>query len=315
MKPVPKLAFFAEVLGLTFDRRCYEQIKLAFLGDPHIPKTKAGFSSLRLLGPRMGIPLWFGHSFRKRHIIIINLFNHRQTPIEDGWSVQKKQVEDFRGKRLTYDSHNGTDFAVPVGTRVLSAAKGKIVWISDELNRGGKKIFIDHGEGLMTTYAHLARSTVEVGEVVDQGQQIAWSGYSGIDAVISFPFGIPHVHFNVWFNGVAVDPFAYGLDDSFWLHGMPSFENDQSGYEPSVYSEERVSEGISKCLDKKIRDDLAGRSNLEMRASGLLIQQNYYPTRFQERIIPYQNTYTRSPRLRIPFGEDDFDTVVFRDEV
>ena len=315
MNPVPKLDFFSEVLGLTFDKRCYEQAKLALLGDPYIPKARAGLSSLALLSLRLGLPLWRGRPFLDKKILIINLFNHKQTPIEAGWSIQKTQVQDFRGKRLTYDSHNGTDFAIPVGTPVLSAAAGKVVWVANELNRGGRKIFIDHGEGLMTTYAHLARNTVKVGDEVEQGQQIAWSGYSGLDAVISFPFGIPHVHFNVWFNGVPIDPFSNGSTTSCWIGEYPSFENSHHVYRPSQYNSERVDAGIAMCRDERIRKRLEMLPTLEARASGLLVQQNYYPTRFQKHLSPYIEQYTRSPRLRVPFGADAFNAIVFRDEV
>ena len=83
---------------------------------------------------------------------------------------------DFRGRDLTYDSHNGTDFAVPVGTKVLAAAGGEVVRIVSEFNRGGLKIFIDHGGGLMTTSAHLARPLVKVGQIVARGEAIALSG-------------------------------------------------------------------------------------------------------------------------------------------
>ena len=39
-----------------------------------------------------------------------------------------------------------------------------------------------------------------------RGQPVARSGYSGIDAVITFPWGTPHIHFNVWLHGRPVDP-------------------------------------------------------------------------------------------------------------
>jgi murein DD-endopeptidase len=246
---------------------------------------------------------------------LTNLFNHTQTLIEDGWSVKKKQVRDFRGKDLTYDSHNGTDFAVPVGSLVLSAAAGRVVWMCEELNRGGRKIFIDHGHGLMTTYAHLARSLVSVGQEIQQGEPIAWSGYSGLDAVISFPFGIPHVHFNVWFNGTPVDPFAFDGMDSLWIGDHPIAENGSESYAPSEYDVEQVEEGITACMDPVVRAILEKGDTLAERASALLVQQNYYPTRFSTLISPYRDIFERRPRLRLPFLKERFDDVVFRDEV
>ena len=168
----------------------------------------------------------------------------------------------------------------------------------------------------MTTYAHLARSLVHVGMEVEQGQPIAWSGYSGLDAVISFPFGIPHVHMNVWHNGTAVDPFAFGDEASLWVHGFPDpSHRSAETYVPSVYDSQKVNDGIEACLDPVIRRILKEGDTLEERASHLLMQQNYYPTRFSTRISPYVEQTERTERLCLPFSSDDFDRVVFRDEV
>src|SRR6185369_4667667 len=112
------------------------------------------------------------------------------------------------GGTLTYDSHNGTDFVLPVGTVIVAPAPGKVLRVSSEFNRGGLKVFIDHGRGLATTSNHLARALVREGQTVRRGEPIALSGYSGIDSLIAFPFSAPHLHFNVWLDGAYVDPFA-----------------------------------------------------------------------------------------------------------
>ena len=151
---------------------------------------------------------------------------------------------------------------------------------------------------------------------MQQGQQIAWSGYSGLDAVISFPFGIPHVHMNVWHNGVPVDPFSNDEKASLWMHGFPtSPDSTENTYSPSEYDAQKVADGIQKCLDPAIRSALMTGETLETRASHLLMQQNYYPTRFSKRISPYISHTERTERLSLPFSSDDFDRVVFRDEV
>ena len=96
------------------------------------------------------------------------------------------QVRDFRGGTLTYDSHNGTDFAVPVGTEVLAAAPGRVFRVSNEFHRGGLKVFIDHGAGLITTSNHLARSLVRPGDVVRvglKGQETPAGFYVPEDAI------------------------------------------------------------------------------------------------------------------------------------
>ena len=167
----------------------------------------------------------------------------------------------------------------------------------------------------MTTYAHLARSLVHVGMEVAQGEPIAWSGYSGLDAVLSFPFGVPHIHMNVWLNGEAVDPFSGKEEDSMWINGFPVFEDQEDDYIPSEYDVEKVDAGIQACLDPHVRLALESGQTLEEKASHLLMQQNYYPTRFSQRISPYTSEAQRSERLRIPFSSQDFERVVFRDEV
>ena len=53
-----------------------------------------------------------------------------------------------------------------------------------------------------------ARALVRPGDRVGRGETIAISGYSGLDGVVTFPWGTPHVHFNVWLDGLYVDPFA-----------------------------------------------------------------------------------------------------------
>lgn len=132
----PRLRFFAEVLGWSPLPERLRQTRIALRGAEDVP-SQMGLSSLRQLRPRLAWPLWRGRQAVERAVIISNLFNHRQTPIEAGWSVKITQVEDFRGRRVTYDSHNGTDFAVPVGTRFLAPAPGRVVRVVSEFNRAG----------------------------------------------------------------------------------------------------------------------------------------------------------------------------------
>jgi murein DD-endopeptidase MepM/ murein hydrolase activator NlpD len=210
---------FREKVGIIPLGIRLKQAKIALLGEEDVPASKFDLSSLSQLHPGISPKMWRGKAHIDKKVIISNLYNHTQTPIEEGWSVQKSQVLDFRGKQLTYNSHNGTDFAIPVGTTVCAAAPGEVVEVRSEFNRGGLKVFIDHGKGLITCYAHLARSLVKVGEILKRGQSIALSGYSGLDGFSTFPFGIPHVHFNVWLNCAPIDPFPHQNQSSIWRGG------------------------------------------------------------------------------------------------
>lgn len=312
-----KLKFWAEVIGLSPLSTRLKQTKIALLGEKDVPKTRFGLSSLSQYHPKIAFKLWRGKPYEKRKVILSNLVNHTPTPVNQGWSVRKTQVLDFRGKKLSYDSHNGTDFAIPVGSTVCAAAAGKVVDIRSEFNRGGLKIFIDHGQGLMTCYAHLARQLVQTGTLVEAGQAIALSGYSGLDALVSFPFGVPHVHFNVWLNGIPTDPFPHNQQCSMWVDGnMPlPVQNNPEVYIPSNYTQKQVEQQIDCCITESTKKRLLSIHSLEHKAVNTIIECNYYPTRFSERVNMYDQLYQRRPALSLPFSEKEFDDCVFLDEL
>ncbi len=314
-----KISFFGETLGLAPFKTRMKQAMVALFGEEDVPRSKADLSSLKQLH-LISIPLWLGKTYVKNKIIISNLFNHTPTPILEGWSVAKTQTKDFRGKGLTYNSHNGTDFSIPIGTTVLTAAAGQVVKITSEYNRGGLKVFIDHGKGLMTCYAHLARSLVEVGQMVNFGDPIAISGYSGLDSLITFPLGIPHVHFNTWLNGEPVDPFALPYGGSLWKLGQAlpyssEEHKENSNFQLSTYNEDKLEEAIESCITQSSRERIRAIKHLPYRAAELIAEMNYYPTRFPKRINIYDQDYQTTEALYLPFSRKDFDGFVFIDEI
>jgi murein DD-endopeptidase len=246
---------------------------------------------------------------------IYNLFSHVQPPPEEGWSVRVTSARDFLGTQLTYDSHNGTDFAVPIGTVVVAAAPGVVRRVSSEFNRGGLKVFIDHGEGLVTTSNHLARALVKVGDRVRRGDPIALSGYSGLDGLVTFPWGAPHVHFNVWLDGTPVDPFARPGETPLWRNGnwpVPHTGHPiDEGFEGTDWDDDAIDHALRHCLHEASRHDVASAPDRDTRAMSLLFHMNYYPTRFRERPRLYRTTHARTPRLDLPFRATDFDGVYF----
>lgn len=312
-----KISFLGETLGLAPFPLRFKQALVTIRGEEDVPPSQWGLSSLKQLYPKVALKLWRGTHFIPNKVIISNLFNHTPTPHENGWSVRKTQTLDFRGRGLTYDSHNGTDFAIPVGTTVCTAAAGKVVHVVSEFNRGGLKIFIDHGEGLMTCYAHLAKSLVQVDDILHRGQVIAVSGYSGIDGAVTFPFGIPHVHFNVWLNGLPIDPFAVDGQTSLWTNGvMPSFAIDSdSHFVQSEYNSNLVMEAIDACKTPSVKTRISMLSSLEEKAVQVIIEMNYYPTRFAKHLSVFATSYPRKPMLDLPFSASDFDGVVFLDDL
>jgi murein DD-endopeptidase MepM/ murein hydrolase activator NlpD len=288
---------------------------LALRGDKTTPPSRFGLSSLGIFHPRLSVKTWLGGRRVDGRVPISCLFNHTQTPPEEGWSVKKTQVRDFRGGTLTYDSHNGTDFAVPVGTVVTAAAPGKVLRISSEFNRGGLKIFIDHGRGLVTTQNHLARALVHVGDVVGRGEAIALSGYSGLDALVSFPWSVPHVHFNVWLNGEPVDPFGADGDESLWRENndpKPAAETaEPQADQLTEWDPSAIEAAIEACVDPATRKELRREPEVDRRAMNILFFRNYYPTRFTARPPLARHAHVRSPWLTLPFRREDFVGVAF----
>lgn len=115
------------------------------------------------------------------------------------WPVQGPITSPFgwRWGRM----HEGIDIGVGSGTPVHAAAAGTVIYASWEEGYGNF-VVIDHGGGIATAYGHNTSLTVTVGQHVDQGQLIAYSGSTGHSTG-------PHVHFEVRVNGNPVDPLGY----------------------------------------------------------------------------------------------------------
>lgn len=94
--------------------------------------------------------------------------------------------------------HSGLDFPGPLGTPILAAAPGKVVFVGRRSGYGNV-VEVDHGQGILTRYAHLSGFTTKVGSQVTAGQQIAKMGSTGRSTG-------SHLHFEVRLNGVAVNP-------------------------------------------------------------------------------------------------------------
>ena len=97
--------------------------------------------------------------------------------------------------------HEGIDIAVPSGTPVHAAAAGRVVY-AGWMEGYGNIVVLDHGNGLSTAYGHNTSLAVSVGQDVDTGAVIAYSGSTGHSTG-------PHVHFEVRVGGAPVDPTGY----------------------------------------------------------------------------------------------------------
>ena len=94
--------------------------------------------------------------------------------------------------------HDGTDFGVPCGTPVHTAAGGTVV-AAGRAGAYGNRVTVRHHGGLETSYAHLSSISAGVGSTVAAGEVVGRSGTTGLSTGC-------HLHFMVWRDGGLVDP-------------------------------------------------------------------------------------------------------------
>jgi murein DD-endopeptidase MepM/ murein hydrolase activator NlpD len=97
--------------------------------------------------------------------------------------------------------HKGVDWGCPTGTTVYASCAGTVIQATYS-GGYGNVVVISHPDGRMTRYAHNSKLLVKVGQYVEQGQSIALSGSTGRSTG-------PHVHFELYINGSAVNPLKY----------------------------------------------------------------------------------------------------------
>lgn len=98
-------------------------------------------------------------------------------------------------------NHKGIDIGCGYGSSVVAAASGVVAY-TGYFGGGGNCVIIDHGNGLSTLYMHLSSFACSVGQNVNAGTVIAYSGSTGVSTG-------PHLHFAVRLNGSYVDPLGY----------------------------------------------------------------------------------------------------------
>ncbi len=126
------------------------------------------------------------------------------------WPLAGIVSSPFGLKRFYNDQprrpHGGIDIAAPEGEPILAPADGVVIDTGDYFFNGNS-VFIEHGLGLQTFYAHMSRIDVEQGQRVSQGQVIGAVGQTG--RVTG-----PHLHWSVGLNGTWVNPLLLLPSDS-----------------------------------------------------------------------------------------------------
>jgi murein DD-endopeptidase MepM/ murein hydrolase activator NlpD len=100
--------------------------------------------------------------------------------------------------------HSGIDISNRVGTPIRAPARGAVTFAGPD-GAYGISITLDHGNGIVTRYAHLNRPLVKVGDYVQRGDVIGELGNTGRSTG-------PHLHYEVILNGTPVDPMRYILN-------------------------------------------------------------------------------------------------------
>ena len=105
------------------------------------------------------------------------------------------RIDPFTGRSVF---HEGVDFTAATGTSIVAAAGGVVVY-SDYHSEYGNMIDVDHGNDLVSRYAHASKRLVKLGQVVVRGQKIAEVGSTGRSTG-------PHLHFEVRHRGLPQNP-------------------------------------------------------------------------------------------------------------
>ncbi len=169
-----------------------------------LPQTEAGSYRTRLdestgskILPRMGS--------EQRMLAARSVTSEAQVPIGISFpAIMPTEGYVTRGFEPEHN-HYGLDIAGKTGTLIVAAADGNIVfsgWTYDD----GYIVILSHTSGFMTFYKHNQTLLKSLGAFVRRGDPIATLGNSGITSLG------PHLHFEVWKDGVPVDPSAYMIN-------------------------------------------------------------------------------------------------------
>ena len=138
-------------------------------------------------------------------------------PVSDGFIGSGFGWRPFSGDM---SHHAGIDFAAPSGTPIHAAAGGVVV-VAEYHPVWGNFVEVEHGNAMLTRYAHASRLNVAVGDIVKRGQKLAEVGSTGRSTG-------SHLHFEVHHQGVAQNPakFLYAKGSPLQQHAAGSARVD-----------------------------------------------------------------------------------------
>ena len=230
------------------------------------------------------------------------------TPGTDCWVVHYVDhdpgpgtADSFCGP-MTYDSHDGTDFAVRDGAAmregmaVLAAAEGVVKAVRDgvrdvTVEQGGREavqgidcgngVVLQHPQGWETQYCHLRQDSVQVrpGDKVMAGQTLGLVGLSGMTS-------FPHLHLSVRKDGTTLDPFrATEVAEACTVEGHSLWSAEAAGrlaYQPVALPVLGIAEGPVE--SEAVWDGRAGAATLTSASPALVVFMGGYGLRKDDRI-------------------------------
>jgi len=122
-----------------------------------------------------------------------------------GWLSSAFSLSRFHPILHYSRPHEGIDVSAPMGAPIVAPAGGVVQRVTWETGYGNV-LEIDHGDGIITKYAHCSKIVVRPGQKVKRGQTIANVGSTGLSTG-------PHVHYEIHVNGKVVDPLTFVLPD------------------------------------------------------------------------------------------------------
>ena len=122
-------------------------------------------------------------------------------------------IYSYFGNRRSYNGgeykyfHTGLDFGVCATLNIYAPAAGTVVYAGPQTVRGNL-VLIDHGWGVYSGFYHMNDILVQVGDVVEAGTLLGTIGDTG--RVTG-----PHLHYEIWVNGVQVNPETWIFDRTY----------------------------------------------------------------------------------------------------
>jgi murein DD-endopeptidase MepM/ murein hydrolase activator NlpD len=194
------------------------------LGQGGSPTTDLSFitskdalanSSIALPPPAKSVSILDQAKFLQENLReVVETVRERQQFLDSTPSIVPVEAEDywlscgFGWRRSPFtglkEFHDGLDISAPRGTPIIAPGDSRVIRIGPHRYRG-KYLQLDHGWDRFTTYAHLSRFNVTMGQKIKRGDVIGFMGSTGRSTG-------PHLHYEVEINGKVVNPMHYILN-------------------------------------------------------------------------------------------------------